>query len=127
MHGAAGPTQFRGDRACLGSMDPGEWMRAPGFAKDCYDHCLSSPCVLEILGCAPHEVHGRPLRFGDRLRIPVIQFISLSDQLTMLISEETFKFHGLFHKVCGFFARAAIKRAHRRHMESFKRSAESQR
>ena len=62
----------------------------------------SSVVCSKYLGCAPHEVHGRPLRFGDRLRIPVIQFISLSDQLTMLISEETFKFHGLFHKVFGF-------------------------
>jgi hypothetical protein len=55
------------------------------------------------------------------------KFISLSDQVTMLISEETFKFQGLFHKVFGFFPRAAIKRAHRQHMESFKRFAESQR
>ena len=50
----------------------------------------------------------------------------LSDQTTKLISEETFSFKGAFNKVFGFLARRAIKGAHRRHMESFKRFAESQ-
>jgi hypothetical protein len=52
------------------------------------------------------------------------KFISLSDQVTLLVSEETFRFKGLSHKVFGFFAQPAIKAAHRRHMESFKRFAE---
>ena len=52
-------------------------------------------------------------------------FLRLSDHKTKLISEEVFKFKGLFGKVTGFIARRAIKGAHRRHMESFKRFAES--
>jgi hypothetical protein len=51
----------------------------------------------------------------------------LSEQKTGLISEEIFRFKGAFNKVFGFVARGAIKRAHRRHIESFKRFAESQR
>jgi hypothetical protein len=52
------------------------------------------------------------------------KFISLSDQVTLLVCEETFRFKGLSHEVFGFFAQPAIKAAHRRHMESFKRFAE---
>lgn len=52
-------------------------------------------------------------------------FLSLSDHKTKLISEEVFTFKGLFSKITGLMARRAIKRAHRRHMESFKRFAES--
>jgi hypothetical protein len=36
-----------------------------------------------------------------------------------------YDFTGLFGRVTGVFARIPIKRAHRRHMESFKRFAES--
>ncbi len=45
---------------------------------------------------------------------------------TTLISEETFQFEGLFGRAIGLMARFPIKRAHRRHMESFKRFAERQ-
>jgi hypothetical protein len=55
------------------------------------------------------------------------KLLKLSDQTTKLISEETFSFKGAVNKVFGFLAQAAIKGAHRRHMESFKRFAESQR
>jgi len=54
------------------------------------------------------------------------KLLALSGQRTRLISEETFRFKGIFNKFFGLFARGAIKRAHRRHMESFKRFAESQ-
>ena len=43
---------------------------------------------------------------------------------TTLVSEEIFTFKGLLGKVLGLFAGSAIKRAHRRHIEAFKRFAE---
>jgi len=55
------------------------------------------------------------------------KFVELSDQKTKLISEEIFRFKGAFNKMFGLLARWAIKHAHRRHMESFKRFAEGQR
>jgi hypothetical protein len=48
-----------------------------------------------------------------------------SAERTKLISEETFRFKGALRKLFGFLAQGAIRRAHRRHMESFKRFAES--
>jgi len=45
---------------------------------------------------------------------------------TMLVSEETFTFKGFLHRILGMFARPAIKKAHRRHIEAFKRFAEAQ-
>ena len=53
-------------------------------------------------------------------------FRKLSDTTTCLISDEVFTFHGRFGKLVGFMSRRAIRRAHRRHMESFKRFAERQ-
>ena len=50
--------------------------------------------------------------------------VKLSDLTTKLVSEEVFTFKGLFHTLFGFLAQRAIKRAHRTHMESFKRFAE---
>jgi hypothetical protein len=49
----------------------------------------------------------------------------LADRKTKLISEEIFTFNGLVGKVIGFFAQRSIAGAHRRHMEAFKRFAES--
>ena len=54
------------------------------------------------------------------------KFIALSEMSTRLISEEIFIFKGIFRKLHGLFARGAIRSAHRRHMESFKRFAERQ-
>jgi hypothetical protein len=51
-------------------------------------------------------------------------FTGLSPDRTKLISEEIFTFRGLFNKMFGFLAQRVIKKAHRRHMESFKRFAE---
>jgi len=52
-------------------------------------------------------------------------FVKLSEERTKLISEEVVGFKGLFGRLLGFLGRRAIRRAHRRHMESFKRFAEN--
>jgi hypothetical protein len=52
-------------------------------------------------------------------------FRKLSETTTRLISEEVFTFRGRLGKLVGLAARQSIRRAHRRHMESFKRFAES--
>jgi len=54
-------------------------------------------------------------------------FVALSSARTQLISEEIFRFKGLFNKLFGWLAGSSIRNAHRRHMESFKRYAETQR
>lgn len=50
----------------------------------------------------------------------------LSGSRTRLVSEETFRFHGVLWKLLGFFSKRAIRSAHRGHMEAFKRFAERQ-
>jgi uncharacterized protein YndB with AHSA1/START domain len=55
-----------------------------------------------------------------------VDFIVLSEGRTRFVSTEEFKFRGLLWRVSGLFARRAIKAAHRRHMEGFKRFAESE-
>ena len=52
-------------------------------------------------------------------------FRKLSDTTTRLISEEVFTFRSRLGKLIGVLSQRAIRRAHRRHMESFKRFAES--
>jgi hypothetical protein len=54
-------------------------------------------------------------------------FGALSSDRTRLTSEEVFSFKGPLSKVFGFLAQGAIRRAHRRHMEAFKRFAEAHR
>jgi hypothetical protein len=54
-------------------------------------------------------------------------FTAVSADRTRLTSKEVFTFKGLLNQVFGFLARGAIKKAHRRHMEAFKRFAESPR
>jgi uncharacterized protein YndB with AHSA1/START domain len=51
-------------------------------------------------------------------------FTARSGGRTRLVSEETFMFKGLLGVVFGLLGSFAIKRAHRRHMEAFKRFAE---
>lgn len=51
-------------------------------------------------------------------------FAALPGQRTELVSEETFQFKGIFRKAFSLLARGAIGKAHRGHMESFKRFAE---
>jgi hypothetical protein len=53
------------------------------------------------------------------------KFIALSENTSRLVSEEIFTFKRVFGMFFGFFAQRAIKGAHRKHMESFKRFAES--
>jgi hypothetical protein len=52
--------------------------------------------------------------------------VAVSSETTRLTSDEVFHFKGPFGKVMGLLAQGAIKTAHRRHMEAFKRFAESQ-
>jgi len=52
------------------------------------------------------------------------RFLQLSAANTHLISEEEFSFKGVLGKLVGFFAQGSIRKAHRRHMEAFKRFAE---
>ena len=52
-------------------------------------------------------------------------FVALSPDRTRLTSEEVFSFKGPLNEVFGFLAQGAIKDAHRRHMEAFKRFAEA--
>jgi len=51
-------------------------------------------------------------------------FVRVSDEITKLVSEEIFAFRGLMARIRGFLGRRAIRSAHRKHMESFKRFAE---
>lgn len=51
--------------------------------------------------------------------------VPLSERSTRLVSEETFRFKGIFGSILGYVAQRAIRSAHRRHMESFKRFAEA--
>jgi hypothetical protein len=63
----------------------------------------------------------------DAPRVSVLAtdtFLKLSDNQTRLISEEVFTFKGVVRKMLGLLGRGPIKRAHRHHMESFKRFAE---
>jgi hypothetical protein len=53
--------------------------------------------------------------------------VPLSSDRTRLTSEEVFRFKGPLNRIFGFLARGAIKNAHRRHMEAFKRFAETHR
>jgi len=54
------------------------------------------------------------------------RFREMSPDVTTMISEEEFRFTGLFSRVFGFIAQRSIRNAHRRHMESFKDFAERQ-
>jgi hypothetical protein len=50
----------------------------------------------------------------------------LSDGRTRLVSEEVFKFKGILNAAFGLLARRAIRKAHHRHIEAFKRFVERQ-
>ena len=54
-------------------------------------------------------------------------FQPLTPTRTLLVSSEVFSFHGAIRTIFGFFARGAIRKAHRRHIEAFKTFAETQR
>jgi len=52
-------------------------------------------------------------------------FLATGPGSTRILSEEVFTFKGFIHKVFGVFAQGAIRKAHRRHIEAFKRFAEA--
>ena len=52
------------------------------------------------------------------------KFIALSSEKTKFLSEEIFTFKG-FNKLFGFFAQGAVRKAHHKHMNSFKEFAMS--
>jgi len=51
-------------------------------------------------------------------------FVALNSDRTRLRSEEVFRFKGFLNRVFGLVAQKSIKKAHRRHIEAFKRFAE---
>ena len=51
---------------------------------------------------------------------------TLADGRTRLVSEEVFRFKGIWNSAFGLLARRAIRKVHRRHIEAFKRFAERQ-
>jgi Polyketide cyclase / dehydrase and lipid transport len=53
--------------------------------------------------------------------------IATAADRTRLISQEVFKFKGLFNSMFGLLAQWSIRSVHRRHIEAFKRFAETQR
>ncbi|HYL55047.1 MAG TPA: SRPBCC family protein [Gemmatimonadales bacterium] len=55
------------------------------------------------------------------------RFVPTGPGTTRLISEEVFRFNGVGAKLLGLLAQGAIRKAHRRHIEAFKRFAEAQR
>jgi hypothetical protein len=71
-----------------------------------------------------------PNRLGLKLQSPSVDvaiadtFTALSACRTKLVSEEVFRFHGLFNTIFGLLAQSTIRKHHRRHIESFKRFAE---
>jgi len=52
------------------------------------------------------------------------KFIAMSANRSRLISEEIFVFKGFIGKMMGFFGAGSVKKAHRKHLESFKAVAE---
>jgi uncharacterized protein YndB with AHSA1/START domain len=52
------------------------------------------------------------------------RFVPLTPERTRLVSEQVFQFTGVLGRVFGLLGRAAIKKAHRRHIDAFKRFAE---
>jgi hypothetical protein len=52
------------------------------------------------------------------------ELVPLAPDRTRLVSRESFHFKGALSKLVGLLARRAIRNAHRRHMQAFKRFAE---
>ena len=53
------------------------------------------------------------------------RFVALSPQKTKYVSEQEFRFKGIFNKVVGFLLQGEFKKQTREHMEGFKRFAEN--
>jgi hypothetical protein len=101
-----GKLGMQGSRYRLVPKDPG-----PGFVATVV--ARQPPAKLRLVLDAP------------RVSIAVsTQLIKLSARRTRLVSEQTFRFNGAFSAVYGFLARRAIRRNHRRHLESLKQVVE---
>jgi hypothetical protein len=55
------------------------------------------------------------------------RFAAVSPEVTQLISEEVFTFDGMMRRLFGVIVQHRIRKAHRGHMEAFKRFAEADR
>jgi hypothetical protein len=77
-----------------------------------------------VLRDLPTELH---LRLdGSHVAVLITdRFLAPSRDVTRLISEEVFRFEGPIRRLFGIFTRVFIRKAHRRHMQSFKRFAEA--
>jgi len=53
------------------------------------------------------------------------RFVALSPQKTKYVSEQEFRFKGIFNKVVGFLLQGEFKKQTREHTEGFKRFAEN--
>lgn len=54
------------------------------------------------------------------------KFVALSPQKTKYVSEQEFQFKGIFNKIVGFLLQKEFKNQTLRHVENFKRFAESE-
>jgi hypothetical protein len=77
-----------------------------------------------VLSDLPNELH---LRLdGSNLAVLITdRFLAPSRDVTRLISEEVFTFESPIRRLFSIFTRILIRKAHRRHMQSFKRFAEA--
>jgi len=77
-----------------------------------------------VLRDLPNELH---LRLdGANVAVYITdRFLAPSGEVTRLVSEEVFRFEGAIRRLFGVLTRGAIRKAHRRHMQSFKRFAEA--
>jgi hypothetical protein len=71
----------------------------------------------------PHELRLRLDTEGVEILVTA-RFLPLAPGRTRLVSEQVFQFAGVPGRVFGLLGRVAIRNAHRRHIESFKRFAE---
>jgi hypothetical protein len=73
----------------------------------------------------PEEV--RLLLDGTDVAVSITdRFRATSQGVTLMLSEEDFRFKSMFSRLFGFVGQRSIRNAHRRHMESFKHFAEQQ-
>ena len=77
-----------------------------------------------VLSDLPNELHLR-LDASNLAVLITDRFLAPSPDVTRLISEEIFSFEGPIRRLVGIFTGSLIRKAHRGHMESFKRFAEA--
>jgi hypothetical protein len=71
----------------------------------------------------PNELRLRLDTKGIEILVTV-RFSPLPAGRSRLVSEQTFRFRGMLRRVFGLLGRGSIRRAHRRHIQAFKRFAE---